>query len=106
MLSHLECARCGAWHDPGQLLNLCSCGGPLLVRYELDSVRRRLRREDLPGRRSDLWRWREVLPIAPGEEPLTLGEGGTPLLASRAIGPGLGLAQLSFKDESVNPTGS
>jgi threonine synthase len=106
MLSHLECGRCGARHDAGHLLNLCSCGGPLLARYDLETVQRRMRREDLPARRSDLWRWREVLPIEPGEEPLTLGEGGTPLLTSRAIGPALGLERLLFKDESTNPTGS
>jgi len=54
----------------------------------------------MPG----IWRWREVLPVEPGEEPLTLGEGGTPLLRSRSIGPALGMPRLAFKDESCNPT--
>src|SRR5687767_5786549 len=103
MISHLECSRCGTKHDAGQLLNLCTCGGPLLARYDLEAIGRRMRRDDLAGRRRDLWRWREVLPIGDDEEPLTLGEGGTPLLASRGIGRSLGLPRLLFKDESSNP---
>jgi threonine synthase len=70
------------------------------------ALARTWRIQDLAGRRHDVWRWREVLPIAEYEEPLTLGEGGTPLLASRAIGPSLGHDRLLFKDESTNPTGS
>jgi threonine synthase len=106
MISHLECSRCDTRHDAGHLRNLCPCGGPLLARYDLSELARTWRIEDLAGRRRDMWRWREVLPIAEDEEPLTLGEGGTPLLSSRAIGPSLGLDRLLFKDESTNPTGS
>jgi threonine synthase len=106
MISHLECSRCGTRHDAGHLQNLCTCGGPLLGRYDLEAVGRRLRRDDLAGRRRDIWRWREVLPIGDDEDPLSLGEGGTALLASRAIGPSVGLPRLLFKDESTNPTGS
>ena len=106
MISHLECSLCGTRHDAGRLQNLCPCGGPLLARYDLAAAGGRLLREDLPNRRRDIWRWREVLPIDEGEDPLSLGEGGTPLLASRAIGASLGLSRLLFKDESTNPTGS
>ncbi len=106
MITHLECSRCGTSHDAARLQNLCSCGGPLLARYDLAAAARRLDRGALAGRRTDVWRWREVLPIENGETPLTLGEGGTPLLPSRSIGPGLGLERLLFKDESRNPTGS
>ena len=106
MISHLECSRCGARHDAGRLRNLCHCGGPLLARYNLAQLARTWRRHDLAGRRGDVWRWREILPITEDEEPLSLGEGGTPLLASRAIGPSLGLDRLLLKDESTNPTGS
>jgi threonine synthase len=105
VIEGLECAACGASTDAGRLRNLCpSCGGPLLARYDLARVARSWRPADLVGRPRTVWRWREVLPVAPGEEPLTLGEGGTPLLPSRAIGPALGLSRLSFKDESGNPT--
>ena len=106
MIAGLECARCGEHRAAERLQNLCPCGGPLLVRYDLPAIAGRWRPEDLAGRRHDLWRYREVLPLTPEEEPLTLGEGGTPLLPSRRIGPATGLAGLLLKDETLNPTGS
>lgn len=106
MTAGLECARCGQAHAADRLQNLCLCGGPLLARYDMPAIAGRWRPEDLAGRRRDLWRYREVLPIGPGEEPLTLGEGGTPLLRSRRIGPAGGLNGLLLKDETLNPTGS
>lgn len=103
MIARLECARCGAGHDPHRLQGLCTaCDGPLLARYDLAAVGSRWRRDDL-GDRRDLWRWRPVLPLTPGERPLSLGEGGTPLLESRRIGPAAGLHRLAFKDETGNP---
>ncbi|MBV8066686.1 MAG: threonine synthase, partial [Candidatus Eremiobacteraeota bacterium] len=53
-----------------------------------------------------MWRYREMLPIAEGEEPITLGEGGTPLLALHRVADELELGELYVKDESQNPTGS
>ncbi|MGH7542389.1 MAG: threonine synthase [Gemmatimonadota bacterium] len=106
MLARLECAGCGRAHPADRLQNLCPCGGPLLARFDLAALAGRWCRADLAARRRDLWRYREVLPIGPGEEPLTLGEGGTPLLRSRRIGPAAGLSDLLLKDETLNPTGS
>jgi threonine synthase len=54
-------------------------------------------------RAADMWRYREWLPLDDGEEPVTLGEGGTPLLR---VSPGGVFSELWLKDESVNPTGS
>ena len=105
-LEYLDCPRCGARHDPGQLLNLCTCGSPLLARYDLATVRDRLDRSDLKNRPPDLWRYRELLPAAPHEAPVSLGEGYTPLLEAQRLGSRLGLRQLLIKDESANPTGS
>ena len=105
MIEGLECAACGTWAAADSLRNLCpACSGPRLARYDLESLARGWRPADLTDRVPGVWRWREVLPIAPGEEPLTLGEGGTPLLRSRSIGPALGMPHLAFKDESRNPT--
>jgi threonine synthase len=105
VIQGLECAACGGEAAADRLQNLCpSCGGPLLARYDLEGIARRWRPADLAGRPRGVWRWREVLPISVDEEPLTLGEGGTPRVASRSIGPALGLSRLSFKDESGNPT--
>lgn len=53
-----------------------------------------------------MWRYREWLPLAAGEEPITLGEGGTPLLEARRLGARHGFGELLIKDESSNPTGS
>jgi threonine synthase len=53
-----------------------------------------------------MWRWRRFLPLAEGEAPVTLGEGGTPLLALPRWTARHGLGRLVLKDEGVNPTGS
>jgi threonine synthase len=53
-----------------------------------------------------MWRYREWLPLRRGEQPVSLGEGGTPLLAARRLASELGVARLWIKDESRNPTGS
>jgi threonine synthase len=101
LMDHLECSRCAARRGAESLANLCDCGAPLLVRYRLS--RGALPRENLDGRPFDMWRYREVLPDAP---PVTLGEGGTPLLPARRIAASLGLDWVRVKEEGNNPTGS
>jgi threonine synthase len=105
--SHLECSvPCGAPHlDPGQEHHLCQCGAPLLVRYDLDRARA-WTRDSLSGRPANMWRYRELMPLFDGEEPLTLGEGWTPLIHASRLGRDLGLERLLVKDESLNPTNS
>jgi threonine synthase len=53
-----------------------------------------------------MWRYRELMPLFDGEEPVTLGEGFTPLIHARSLGRRLGLERLFIKDESLNPTNS
>jgi threonine synthase len=53
-----------------------------------------------------MWRFRSFLPLAPGEEPVTLGEGDAPLLEAKRVGARIGLPRLLVKDEGTNPTGS
>ena len=105
--SHLECSvPCGApTLDPHTTHHLCSCGAPLLVRYDLDAARA-WRRESLATRPPNMWRYRELMPLFDGEEPLTLGEGWTPLIHATRLGERLGLRRLFVKDESLNPTNS
>jgi threonine synthase len=106
-VTHLECGLCGLRHEARRLQNLCTeCGKPLLVRYDLEQAARTLTKESLPGRRADLWRYREVLPVDAEENIICLGEGWTPLLPARRLGAQLGLEQLYIKDESQNPTQS
>jgi threonine synthase len=105
--SHLECSvPCGAPPlDSRGRHFLCSCGAPLLVRYDLEKARA-WRPDSLKGRPPTMWRYREMLPLFAGEEPVTLGEGFTPLVHAQSLGASLGLQRLFIKDESLNPTNS
>ncbi|HEY0170635.1 MAG TPA: threonine synthase [Pyrinomonadaceae bacterium] len=106
-VTHLECAACGRTYEARRLHNLCAeCGKPLLVRYDLGAAARTLTRETLKGRRADLWRYAEVLPVEREENIVSLGEGWTPLLRAERLGARLGLKNLYVKDESQNPTQS
>ena len=107
-LTHLECGSgCGAGpFDPREKHFLCpSCGLPMLARYDLNAARS-WKKESLSGRAPDMWRYREMMPLLPGDEPVTLGEGFTPLIHATRIGASLGLDRLLVKDESLNPTNS
>ncbi len=105
--THLECSRdCGAPAlSPRERHHLCQCGAPLLARYDLDAARQ-WARESLKDRSPDMWRYRELMPLLPGETPVTLGEGFTPLIHATRLGARLGLERLYVKDESLNPTNS
>ena len=91
--------------DPHDRHFLCRCGAPLLARYDLEAARA-WSRDSLAGRASTMWRYREMMPIFDGEQPVTLGEGFTPLVHARSLGASLGLDRLYIKDESLNPTNS
>ena len=106
-VTHLECAACGRKHEAAMLHNLCTaCGKPLFARYDLERAGRTLNPDSLRTRRADMWRYREVMPVASDENIVTLGEGWTPLLHAARLGASLGTKQLFIKDESLNPTGS
>ncbi|OLF11908.1 threonine synthase [Actinophytocola xanthii] len=105
-LTHLECARCGIRHDASVPQNLCACGSPLLARYDLERVGATVAPADLAERGQDLWRYRELLPVAGRENAITLGEGMTPILPLARYGHGIGVPGLLVKDEGLLPTGS
>lgn len=101
---YLECSR-DATHrcPPENLSTVCPHdGAPLLVRYGVV----RLSRDAVAARTWTMWRYRELLPIAEAEEPISLGEGATPLLALAGVEKSLGLDGIYVKDEAQNPTGS
>jgi len=102
-ITHLECSRCKKTYPHNQLKNLCDCGGPLLARYDLKAAKKTLTREALRSRPTTMWRYEEVLP---SREPVTLGEGMTPVLHAKRLGASMGLRNLYIKDEGLNPTGS
>ncbi|MEN3370964.1 MAG: threonine synthase [Verrucomicrobiota bacterium] len=106
-LTHLSCAACGLRHEWATLQNLCTaCHKPLLPVYDLAAAGRTLARESLATREKSLWRYREVLPLPANVEPISLGEGGTPLLRAVRFGEALGMQDLWVKDEAQNPTQS
>ena len=105
-LSHLECPKTGEHYDHTQLHNLSAAGAPLLARYDLDAAAATFTRESLGERRTDMWRYLEVLPAATEDEIISLDEGCTPVRAVPLLRKLTGFRQLFVKDESVNPTGS
>ncbi len=93
-----ECSRCSEKLAPQIAPTICpKDGGPLYVRYDLSEIRRNAPRDSVLAGPKSMWRYAAVLPDA---EPVTLGEGFTPMLPSRKY------ANLLIKDEGLNPTGS
>ncbi|MGH7335806.1 MAG: threonine synthase [Candidatus Rokuibacteriota bacterium] len=106
-VSHVECTICGRHHDAKRTLTVCeACGQMLAVRYDLPRVAAALSRDALRRRHPGMYWFRELTPLDDGEEPVTLGEGGTPLLPLPRLAAHLGLRHLWGKDEGQNPTGS
>lgn len=99
----LECSACGKKYDASTEQHLCTCGKPLLARYDLKKAASTLTLEALKSRPGTLWRYAEVLPNDP---PVSLGEGMTPLVHAKRLGASMGLERLFVKDEGLNPTGS
>jgi threonine synthase len=101
-LTHLECSLCGQRFPAGQPHNLCGCGGPLLVRYDLEAARQGWSREWIASGPSSMWRYMPVLPVSKPASMISLGEGWTPLIHAHHYG----VENLWIKDEGINPTGS
>ena len=102
-LVELECSACGKKYDATKEQHLCTCGKPLLARYDLKRAAETFTLAALKDRPRNLWRYAEVLPDDP---PVSLGEGMTPLVHAKRLGASMGLENLYVKDEGLNPTGS
>jgi threonine synthase len=100
-VSHLECSACGKAFEAGQRHNLCECGGPLLVRYDLTKARAGWPREAVAEGPNSMWRYGPMLPVTRRESVVSLGEGMTPLIRTARLG-----SNVWVKDEGLNPTGS
>ena len=106
-VSHVECTVCGHTHDYKRVLSVCEqCGQMLAVRYDLERVKASVTKDALRSRPPGMYRFRELTPLDADEEPVTLGEGGTPLLLLPRLAAHFGLRQVWGKDEGQNPTGS
>jgi threonine synthase len=104
-VTQLESALDGTTFPAGQVHTVHQ-GRPLWVRYDLARLKKNLTPAGFTHRAANLWRYRELLPLPLTAEPVTLGEGMTPLLDCPRLGAALGLSRLFIKDESQLPTGS
>nr|WP_263326446.1 threonine synthase [Neobacillus sp. Marseille-Q6967] len=105
-VSHLICPKCNKTYDHNEVNQLCSCGSPLLVKYNLDELAKDVSKEDLVGRSASLWRYHELLPVVDEKNVVSLGEGMTPLLPMSAVGKDMDIPNLHMKDEGIIPTGT
>ena len=103
-IAYLECTRCRTQISAETPQSLCpQCGGVLFVRYDMAALRQTASRDDIQARAAaaptslGMWRYAGVLPSA---DPVTLGEGFTPMLRSRRY------PNLFLKEEAANPTGT
>jgi threonine synthase len=101
-VTHLECSATGEDYPADTLLGLSRAGKPLLVRYDLERMKREWPREAVEARPTDLWRWRELLPVRRAADIVSLGECETPIVPL----PRSGGARVLVKDEGRLPTGS
>ena len=105
-LTHLDCPRCGRTHDADRLTGLCTCGSPLLARYDLDGVRSAITPAALAARPETLWRYHELLPVRDPANIVGFGEGMTPLLPMPRLAAKVGVRELWMKDDGQLPTGT
>jgi threonine synthase len=106
-VTHLECSLTGEAYPADTLQTVSRAGRPLLVRYDLDGVRRAFHRDALLDRPQTLWRYRELLPLRRPEDIVSLGEVMTPLVPLRRAGHGLAKGgEVLVKDDGRLPTGS
>ena len=105
-MTHLGCSLTGERYDSDRLQNLSRAGKPLLARYDLDAVAKRLTREELSRRPAGMWKWRELLPLPEGAAAVSLGEPETPLIELIGVGLRQGARAPIVKDEGRLPTGS
>lgn len=105
-VTHLECSLTGERYAANEPHNLSKAGKPLLVRYDFDQARQTLTRESLAQREPGMWKWRELLPLGEGAEPVSLGEPETPIIPLTVTGAKAGAGNLLVKDEGRLPTGS
>ncbi len=101
-VTNLECSITGERYDADEIQNLSRAGRPLLVRYDLEAAGKAISREAIAARGTDLWRWRELLPVRHTKSIVSLGEIETPLVPIGRAGG----ANVLVKDEGRLPTGS
>ena len=103
-ITHLECSRTDEKLEAGKVHGLSAAGWPLLVRYDLEKLRREWHRDSLPEAPRTMWRYAPALPVRFSKNIVSLQEGFTPLHHLHRLGERLECDELWLKDEGVNPT--
>ena len=105
-IKFIRCVACDREYPRERLIYRCQCGEALEIVYDYDEIRGKVAWKTLRNRPFRHWRYREFLPILSDAHVISMDEGGTPLLLSRNLGRRLGVSELYFKCEGLNPTGS
>jgi threonine synthase len=102
-----RCGICEREFAPDGIQYRCSsCNGPLLATYDYAILAKRVTTESLAAGRPGIWKYRELLPVSPSTEPVSLGEGATPMYKAKTLASSIGISDLFLKDEGRNPTGA
>ncbi|MEK3888706.1 threonine synthase [Bacillus sp. FSL K6-3431] len=104
--THLYCPKCSLTYEIIVIQQVCTCGAPLLVKYDLTTLAMELDSQKIKGRQNDLWRYHELLPIQRKENIVSMGEGMTPIIPMNKMAVDMGLEHLYMKDEGIMPTGT
>src|SRR5260370_35425105 len=105
-VTHLECSACAKRHTAGDLHNVCECGGPLLVRYDLDAIRKDWPRDAVSRGPASMWRYAPILPVSDASHVVSLGEGMTPPVHARRLGKTLGSGKVCVYAQGLQPHGA
>jgi len=103
----MRCIECGKTHDMGKPAYACSsCGNLLEIEMDTAEAAERIEKSDFQERPISVWRYRELIPVDPRSQVLSLREGGTPLFDCSRLAKKLGMRSLHVKFDGMNPTGS
>ncbi|MBR1390753.1 MAG: threonine synthase [Lachnospiraceae bacterium] len=104
--ANLVCPKCKKEYALHEVHQLCACGSPLLVSYDLKEAKKHFHKESLRDRESSLWRYKELLPVQDEANIVSLGEGFTPIIPLKRAGEKSKIQNLYLKDEGIIPTGT
>jgi threonine synthase len=102
----LTCLSCSSKYPIELLIGTCKCGGICFVEYDLEKIGHRLDKRSFYQRKSNIWRYFELLPIKSRQSIVSLGEGMTPLIRMENLEKKLSINNLWVKREEQNPSGS
>jgi threonine synthase len=101
----LRCRECGREYEAAPIFTCEWCFGPLEVAYDYDAITKSVTREKIAAGPLSLWRYSDLLPVAP-DPAVDLGTGFTPLVRADRLAAELGLGEVWIKNDTRNPTNS